>query len=157
MKTTSVAPTIKVLPIEMWMMTAIVPPGTLPTCSTVNAGPVVVSVMSGELHAIVAFISWKAHAVPCCPYPPVLVPSNSESAPLHEGWMVLWQLCVKLTFDKDSLIRCIRLVYKVCLICLFVRTSDKMYDDTCVYNACTSCAADVHTHNCRRSTHNCQG
>ena len=35
---------------------------------------VIVSVMSGELHAIVT-----CHAVPCCPYPPVLVPSNSES------------------------------------------------------------------------------
>ena len=33
--------------------------------------------MSGELHAIQVVISCQA--VTCCPYPPILVPSNSES------------------------------------------------------------------------------
>ena len=32
--------------------------------------------MSGERHAIQVV---TCHAVTCCPYPPVLVPSNSES------------------------------------------------------------------------------
>ena len=46
--------------------------------STVEATVlVIVSVMSGERHAIKVAIS--CHAVTCCPYPPVLVPSNSES------------------------------------------------------------------------------
>ena len=45
-------------------------------CSTVKATvPVIVSVMSGEWHAIQIV---TCHAVPCCPYPPILVPSNSE-------------------------------------------------------------------------------
>ena len=44
--------------------------------STVTTVPVIVSVMSGERHAIKAVA--PCHAVPCCPYPPVLVPSNSE-------------------------------------------------------------------------------
>ena len=35
--------------------------------------------MSGELHAIKISSADPCHAVPCCPHPPVLVPSNSES------------------------------------------------------------------------------
>ena len=79
--TTAVALTTEVQPIEVWVGTGVVPPGTLPVHSTVTTGPVIVSVMSGERHAIQVV---TCHAVPCypyccCPHPPVLVPSNSES------------------------------------------------------------------------------
>ena len=74
--TTAVALTTEVQPIEVWLGTGVVPPCSLPVHSTVTTPPVIVSVMSGEQHAIQVV---TCHAVPCCPYPPVLVPSNSES------------------------------------------------------------------------------
>ena len=69
---------ITIKPIEIWVTTIVVPPWLLIVHSTVEATVlVIVSVMSGELHAIQVVMS--SHAVACCPYPPVLVPSNSES------------------------------------------------------------------------------
>ena len=51
----------EVLAIEVRVITAIVPPGTLPECSTVDTvQSVVVSVISGELHAVMII-----EAVPC--------------------------------------------------------------------------------------------
>ena len=64
--------------IEAWPGTVIVPPCTSMCQSTVTTGPVIVSVMSGELHAIKVTSASSCQAVTCCPYPPVLVPSNSE-------------------------------------------------------------------------------
>ena len=70
----TITPTIKVQSIEVWQMTAIVPPGSLVVYCTVSTTVhVIVSVVSGKLHTIVS-----CQAVPCYPYPPVLVPSNSE-------------------------------------------------------------------------------
>ena len=67
---------VEVQSIEVWVGTRVVPPGTSVIHSTVTATPVIVSVTSGKWHAIKAVA--PCHAVPCCPYPPVLVPSNSE-------------------------------------------------------------------------------
>ena len=69
---------ITVKPIEIWVTTIVVPPCSLMVQSTVEATVlIIVSVMSGELHAIQVVMS--SHPVTCCPHPPVLVPSNSES------------------------------------------------------------------------------
>ena len=73
--TCEVTPTIH--SVKVWVGTASVPPRSSVRYSTVTtAGQVIVSVMCGELHAIQVV---NCHAIPCCPYPPVLVPSNSES------------------------------------------------------------------------------
>ena len=72
--TSEVALTITVQSIEVWVAAVAVPPGTMPAWSTVTTPNVIISVMSGELHAMPSH-----QAVTCCPYPPVLVPSNSES------------------------------------------------------------------------------
>ena len=77
--TSGVALTTEVQPIEVWLKTAIVPPCSLVWHCTVTTEPVIVSVMSREWHAIIVTTGAFSHAVPCCPYPPVLVPSNSES------------------------------------------------------------------------------
>ena len=59
--TIAVVNSTEVLAIEVRLVTAIVPPGSLPDCSTVATGPsVIVSVMSGELHAVMII-----KAVPC--------------------------------------------------------------------------------------------
>ena len=69
---------ITIKPIEIWVTTIVVPPCSLIVHSTVEATVlVIVSVMSGERHAIQVVMS--SHAVPCCPYPQVLVPSKSET------------------------------------------------------------------------------
>ena len=78
--TITVILTTEVQPVEVWVPTIAVPPSSLAVrrSSTINATMVViVSIKRSELHAIIAVTS--CHAVPCCPYPPVLVPSNSES------------------------------------------------------------------------------
>ena len=73
--TTAVTPTIH--SVKVWVGTASVPPRSLVGYSTVTtAEQVIVSVMCRELHAIQVV---NCHAIPCCPHPRVLVPSNSES------------------------------------------------------------------------------
>ena len=75
---------ITIKPIEIWVTTIVVPPCSLIVHSTVEATVlVIVSVTSGELHAIQVVMS--SHPVTCCPYPQVLVPSNSESVSPHEN------------------------------------------------------------------------
>ena len=74
--TTAVTLAIAIQPIEIGVMTVVEPPASLICCSTVTTIPIIISVMSGELHAIKVVTS--NHAVPYYPYPPVLVPSNSE-------------------------------------------------------------------------------
>ena len=63
--TVAVVSSTEVLAIEVWVITVIVPPGSLICRSTVATGHVIVSVISGELHTIETVTS--CHAVTSCP------------------------------------------------------------------------------------------
>ena len=58
--TSAVVSSTEVLAIEVREGTAIIPPSSLPDCSTVAIVPIIVSVMRGELHAVMII-----EAVPC--------------------------------------------------------------------------------------------
>ena len=63
--TFAVVSSTEVLAIEVRVVTAIVPPRTLLWHSTITTPPVIVSVISGELHTIMGVTSCQA--IPCCP------------------------------------------------------------------------------------------
>ena len=62
----------EIQPIEVRVLTVIVPPGTLIDHSTVVTAPVIVSVVSSELHTVMT-VTYN-HAVTCCPW----IASNTQ-------------------------------------------------------------------------------